>query len=84
MICCISPAAVDYSESLNALRYANRARNIKNKPVVNRDPTLVLLDDLRHALKVSFDDVYERSFINLFETVGGERAFGDPNEEAIY
>eukprot|EP00599_Poterioochromonas_sp_BG-1_P008389 CAMPEP_0173142146 /NCGR_PEP_ID=MMETSP1105-20130129/5918_1 /TAXON_ID=2985 /ORGANISM="Ochromonas sp., Strain BG-1" /LENGTH=1680 /DNA_ID=CAMNT_0014055489 /DNA_START=87 /DNA_END=5126 /DNA_ORIENTATION=- len=52
MICCASPAAVNYSESLNALRYANRARNIKNKPVVNRDPNLVLLDELRSALKV--------------------------------
>ncbi len=54
MICCASPAAVNYSESLNALRYANRARNIKNKPVVNRDPNLVLLDELRSALKVEY------------------------------
>lgn len=38
MIACVSPADVNLEESLNTLRYANRARNIKNKPVVNRDP----------------------------------------------
>ncbi len=54
MICCVSPAASNYNESLNALRYANRARNIKNKPVVNRDPTLVVIDELRSSLKVEF------------------------------
>ncbi len=53
MICCVSPAAVNYNESLNALRYANRARNIKNKPVVNRDPTVVMIDELRSSLMVS-------------------------------
>jgi kinesin family protein 4/21/27 len=52
MICCVSPAAVNYNESLNALRYANRARNIKNKPVVNRDPTVVMIDELRSSLMV--------------------------------
>eukprot|EP00981_Chlorochromonas_danica_P015711 scaffold14367_cov250-Ochromonas_danica.AAC.7 len=51
MICCVSPAAINYNESLNALRYANRARNIKNKPVVNRDPALLIIDELRSTLR---------------------------------
>ena len=29
---------VDYDESLNTLRYASRAKYIKNKPKINRDP----------------------------------------------
>lgn len=33
MIACVSPADVNLEESLNTLRYANRARNIRNKPV---------------------------------------------------
>ncbi|XP_038053284.1 kinesin-like protein KIF27 isoform X2 [Patiria miniata] len=37
MITCISPSAVSFDETLNALKYANRARNIKNKPIINRD-----------------------------------------------
>lgn len=38
MIACASPADYNYEESLNTLRYADRARKIKNTPKVNRDP----------------------------------------------
>mmetsp|Transcript_15064 Transcript_15064/g.33201 ORF Transcript_15064/g.33201 Transcript_15064/m.33201 type:complete len:1521 (-) Transcript_15064:165-4727(-) len=51
MICCVSASSLNFNESVNALRYANRARNIKNKPIVNRDPTLVMIDELKHQLK---------------------------------
>lgn len=51
MICCVSPSGLNYHESLNALRYANRARNIQNKPAVNRDPTVVLIHELRSVLQ---------------------------------
>ncbi|XP_059645541.1 kinesin-like protein KIN-4A isoform X2 [Cornus florida] len=37
MIACISPADINAEETLNTLKYANRARNIQNKPIVNRD-----------------------------------------------
>ncbi|XP_033646450.1 kinesin-like protein KIF27 isoform X2 [Asterias rubens] len=37
MINCISPSAVSFDETLNSLKYANRARNITNKPIINRD-----------------------------------------------
>jgi hypothetical protein len=32
---CISPADINAEETLNTLKYANRARNIQNKPVVS-------------------------------------------------
>ncbi|KAK3007347.1 hypothetical protein RJ639_016831, partial [Escallonia herrerae] len=38
MIACVSPADINAEETLNTLKYANRARNIQNKPIVNRDP----------------------------------------------
>ncbi|KAJ6829209.1 kinesin-like protein KIN-4A [Iris pallida] len=38
MIACISPADINAEETLNTLKYANRARNIRNKPIVNRNP----------------------------------------------
>jgi hypothetical protein len=37
MIACVSPADVNFEESMNTLKYASRARAIRNKPVVNRD-----------------------------------------------
>lgn len=53
MICCASPADNNYYESLNALKYANRARNIQNKPRVNIDPTVQLITELRKHVQVS-------------------------------
>ena len=41
MLACVSPADSCFEETLNTLKYASRARNIKNKPVVNH----LLADD---------------------------------------
>ena len=38
MIANIGPADYNYDETLSTLRYANRAKNIKNKPRINEDP----------------------------------------------
>ncbi|CAK4874878.1 unnamed protein product [Aphanomyces euteiches] len=38
MVAAISPADYNFEETLSTLRYANRAKNIKNKPTVNEDP----------------------------------------------
>ncbi|KAI9187811.1 hypothetical protein H9P43_002202 [Blastocladiella emersonii ATCC 22665] len=43
MIATMSPASYNYDETLSTLRYANRAKNIKNKPKVNEDPKDALL-----------------------------------------
>nr|XP_009858703.1 kinesin-like protein KIF21A [Ciona intestinalis] len=37
MVACISPSDRDFMETLNTLKYANRAKNIKNKVVANQD-----------------------------------------------
>ncbi|MBK8156939.1 MAG: hypothetical protein IPK55_13630 [Streptococcus sp.] len=50
MIACISPAEYNYDETLNTLKYASRARNIKNKPVINRDPNSALIASLRQNI----------------------------------
>lgn len=43
MIACLSPADNNYDETLSTLRYANRAKNIKNKPKINEDPKDTML-----------------------------------------
>ena len=50
MIACVSPADINIEESTQTLRYANRARNIRNKPVVNRDPVAAQISHLRQQL----------------------------------
>ena len=39
MVACISPADVDFEETLNTLKYAQRARFIRNRPTVNIEET---------------------------------------------
>lgn len=52
MITCISPSSSDFDESLNSIKYANRAKNIRNKPVVNYNPDLDRIDEMELAIKV--------------------------------
>lgn len=47
MIACISPSDCDFMETLNTLKYANRARNIKNKVMVNQDKASQQISALR-------------------------------------
>ncbi|KAK8497840.1 hypothetical protein V6N12_018752 [Hibiscus sabdariffa] len=51
MIACVSPADINAEESLNTLKYANRARNIQNKPVVNRDLVSNEMQKMRQQLE---------------------------------
>ena len=51
MIAAISPADYNYEETLTTLRYANRAKNIKNKPRVNQDPKDALLKQYEDEIK---------------------------------
>jgi len=43
MIAALSPADYNFDETLSTLRYASRAKAIKNKPIVNEDPKDALL-----------------------------------------
>ncbi|XP_052529555.1 chromosome-associated kinesin KIF4A isoform X2 [Tympanuchus pallidicinctus] len=51
MIACVSPADSNLEETLNTLRYADRARKIKNKPIVNVDPQAAELHHLKQQVQ---------------------------------
>uniref|UniRef100_A0A8C3JM18 Kinesin family member 4A n=1 Tax=Calidris pygmaea TaxID=425635 RepID=A0A8C3JM18_9CHAR len=51
MIACVSPADSNLEETLNTLRYADRARKIKNKPIVNLDPQAAELHNLKQQVQ---------------------------------
>ncbi|ORY02908.1 kinesin-domain-containing protein [Basidiobolus meristosporus CBS 931.73] len=50
MIAAIS--AADYDETLSTLRYADRAKKIQNKAVVNEDPNAKLIRELKEELQM--------------------------------
>ncbi|XP_042679532.1 kinesin-like protein KIF28P isoform X4 [Centrocercus urophasianus] len=47
MIAALSPADICYEETLSTLRYAERAKKIRNKAVVNASPTKKLIRELK-------------------------------------
>lgn len=51
MIACISPSDNNYDETLSTLRYANRAKNIKNQPRINEDPKDALLREYQQEIE---------------------------------
>lgn len=38
MVCALSPASINYEETLGTLRYADRAKKIQNRATVNESP----------------------------------------------
>ncbi len=52
MIAAISPADVQYEETLSTLRYADQAKKIKNKAVINEDPNAKLVRELKEELEM--------------------------------
>ncbi|KAI9014813.1 hypothetical protein BC832DRAFT_546541 [Gaertneriomyces semiglobifer] len=66
MIAAISPADINYEETLSTLRYAERAKRIVNKAIVNEDANAKLMRDLQSevaALRAKLR-VYEPDFDN--------------------
>ncbi|XP_064604048.1 kinesin-like protein KIF28 [Liolophura sinensis] len=47
MIAALSPADINYDETLSTLRYADRAKKIQNKAVINESPTDRLIRELK-------------------------------------
>jgi kinesin-II 95 kDa subunit len=63
MIANIGPASYNYEETLTTLRYASRAKFIKNKPRVNEDPKDALLREFQleiERLKLALEERKQR------------------------
>uniref|UniRef100_A0A8D3DU58 Kinesin family member 21A n=1 Tax=Scophthalmus maximus TaxID=52904 RepID=A0A8D3DU58_SCOMX len=75
MIACISPSDRDFMETLNTLKYANRARNIKNKVMVNQDKASQQISALRTEIA--------RLQMELMEYKAGKRLVGEDGVESF-
>ena len=51
MIANFGPADYNFEETISTLRYANRAKNIKNKAIVNEDPKDAMLRQMQEELE---------------------------------
>lgn len=73
MIANIGPADYNFDETISTLRYANRAKNIKNKAKINEDP--------KDALLREFQKEIERLKAQLVEEGGGGEEESESEEE---
>jgi hypothetical protein len=62
MIAALSPADVNFDETLGTLRFADRVKRIKNTVVVNENP----IEKLIRELKVHLKKKTKNSFFFLF------------------
>ncbi|KAM9343069.1 kinesin-like protein KIF3B [Pholidichthys leucotaenia] len=61
MVANIGPASYNVEETLTTLRYANRAKNIKNKPHINEDPKDALLREFQEEIARLKEQLQKRS-----------------------
>uniref|UniRef100_A0A8C5I477 Kinesin motor domain-containing protein n=1 Tax=Gouania willdenowi TaxID=441366 RepID=A0A8C5I477_GOUWI len=81
MIACISPSDRDFMETLNTLKYANRARNIKNKVVVNQDKTSQQISALRAEIARLQMELMEFKAGKRVACVDGSEGYSDLYQE---
>ena len=63
MICALSPASINYEETLSTLRYADRAKKIQNKAVINEsehDKIVRLLKEENNDLKKKIEELSKK------------------------
>ncbi|VDN09381.1 unnamed protein product [Dibothriocephalus latus] len=73
MLATLSPADINYDETLSTLRYADRAKQIVCKAVINEDPNARMIRELKEEVKRLREILrLERS------TIGTERHIGNP------
>ena len=51
MVCALSPSMLNYEETLSTLRYADRAKKIKNKATINESPQDKIIRELKDENK---------------------------------
>lgn len=73
MIASLSPADINYDETLSTLRYADRAKRIKNKAFVNENP----MDKFIRELQV-LEQFCSKDYL---KTVAAIKLFGSLLEE---
>ncbi|XP_014220007.1 osmotic avoidance abnormal protein 3-like [Copidosoma floridanum] len=87
MIACVSPSDVDAEETLSTLRYAARARCIKNKPIVNEDPKDALLRqyqiELQRLRKLLETNATENDELQSTKNVDEDDQRADPEDKTI-
>ena len=80
MICALSPASINYEETLSTLRYADRAKKIQNKAVINEsehDKTVRLLKEENDDLKKKIEALMKKAGLGESLNEDDQKAFNE-------
>ncbi|KAF7700417.1 hypothetical protein HF521_003375 [Silurus meridionalis] len=68
MVAALSPADINYDETLSTLRYADRAKQIRCNAVINEDPNNRLVRELKEEVARLKDLLYSQGLGDIIET----------------
>ncbi|XP_061593550.1 kinesin-like protein KIF1A isoform X7 [Cololabis saira] len=68
MVAALSPADINYDETLSTLRYADRAKQIRCNAVINEDPNNRLVRELKEEVSRLKDLLYSQGLGDIIET----------------
>uniref|UniRef100_A0A8C1FYZ0 plus-end-directed kinesin ATPase n=1 Tax=Cyprinus carpio carpio TaxID=630221 RepID=A0A8C1FYZ0_CYPCA len=69
MVAALSPADINYDETLSTLRYADRAKQIRCNAVINEDPNNRLVRELKDEVSRLKDLLYAQGLGDIIETL---------------
>ncbi|XP_061096799.1 kinesin-like protein KIF1A isoform X2 [Conger conger] len=69
MVAALSPADINYDETLSTLRYADRAKQIRCNAVINEDPNNRLVRELKEEVSRLKDLLFAQGLGDIIETV---------------
>ncbi|CAI2350351.1 unnamed protein product [Caenorhabditis sp. 36 PRJEB53466] len=84
MIACCSPSDSDFVETLNTMKYANRAKEIKNKVVANQDKSSKMIGELRSRIAALEAELLEFKQGRRTVDVNGHEVVNDQYHENVY
>ncbi|XP_036376862.1 kinesin-like protein KIF1A isoform X1 [Megalops cyprinoides] len=71
MVAALSPADINYDETLSTLRYADRAKQIRCNAVINEDPNNRLVRELKEEVSRLKELLYAQGLGDIIETYRG-------------
>uniref|UniRef100_A0AAV2L1K9 plus-end-directed kinesin ATPase n=1 Tax=Knipowitschia caucasica TaxID=637954 RepID=A0AAV2L1K9_KNICA len=74
MVAALSPADINYDETLSTLRYADRAKQIRCNAVINEDPSNRIVRELKEEVSRLKDLLYAQGLGDIIETFRGTGA----------
>ncbi|XP_070801747.1 kinesin-like protein KIF1A isoform X1 [Pituophis catenifer annectens] len=80
MVAALSPADINYDETLSTLRYADRAKQIRCNAVINEDPNNKLIRELKDEVARLRDLLYSQGLGDIIDTnpvPGGPKYMSD-------